>query len=102
MAVRKILYATFLVALIAFKVSAMAIHFHFHHEHDHEEHQETCELCEHALEFINTAFSPTVATPLVEVGFPVNFNLPKTGYNSVCIVAGTDSTLFGRPPPVLL
>ena len=102
MAVRKLLYASFLVALIAFKVSSMAIHIHLHHADDYEHDEQHCELCKLALDFIGTEFSSTSENQIIEVAFGTNFNLPKERYNSVCIVSPSYSTLFGRPPPTLV
>lgn len=98
MALSKSFFSLILVALIAFKVCTAAIHIHLHHDHE-DEHEEHCELCELALEFITTEFSTAGENQIVEIVLDTNFDLSKASYNSVCVVANTDSTLFGRPPP---
>lgn len=100
MAVKKDLYILLLLALIAFKVSSVAIHNHLHHSHD-DEHEDNCELCEHALYHQNVEFFAPADFPSIRVDNAPHFHQQKDSYKSVCVAPVFNKTLFGRPPPLL-
>ena len=101
MAVRKLVFSSILLALIAFKVSLTAIHISFHHGQDGNL-EGPCELCEQALTVLNAEFSTTEETQVFEGQYKVDYHQQVKDYESVCAAQFFDDTLFGRPPPTLI
>lgn len=101
MVVKKYFYGLVLLALIAFKVSAIAIHMHLHHGHE-DSHEGACELCEHAIYSQNLAFSTPATLIITAVDRTLNFYPQKSLYTSICITVPINDSYFGRPPPLVV
>ncbi len=101
MAVKKNVCSLVLLALIALKVSAAALHIYLHHGHE-DEHMEVCELCEHAMYNQNIEFSTPVEFHNLEVDYSPTFCQLENSYDIIFIKLPVDNTRFGRPPPSLV
>ncbi|WP_350285978.1 hypothetical protein [uncultured Croceitalea sp.] len=98
MALKKHFFPLILLALIAFKVSALHVYLH----HSDEEHDDDCELCEHAIYHQIIEFSTPADFELVRIDYTPHFNQQEPYHDSVHVSAFFDNTLFVRPPPAEL
>lgn len=98
MAVKKFLYSFILLALLAFKVSAM--HVYLHQEEDIQ--IEDCELCEHAVQNQNAAFSVTFP-PSIPLNATAPINVLKVErFETPALSNALIALPFTRPPPTAI
>ena len=89
------LHFFFLITIIVFKLSSMALHIYVHHDDDKGE---KCELCIDALN--NQDVDSYIPVQLSVVELPVLNSLEKKNYyKSIYRKLSTDNVRFGRPPP---
>ena len=98
MAMRKAVYSIILLALISFKVTSTAIHIHLHHQHD-PNHEDTCELCEHAINHQDLEFTIPPSAYSIEDSTILDFNTINVFLPDAWVSTIHGKTLLIRPPP---
>lgn len=101
MTLKKIVYTLILLTLIVLKVSSAALHIHLHHGHN-DNHEDSCELCEYAINHQNIEFSLPVELQFVKDNKEFVFDRQNNFYKDVYLITFFEDVIFVRPPPILV
>ncbi len=101
MLLKKYFHILFLVGIITLKILSVPLHMYFNHNGS-DDHQDTCELCEHAIQNQDLDTYKAVVLHTVALFNKDSYSQEKNYYKSVYKKSLLTTIRFGRPPPSLV